>query len=393
MLVSSDVTTQQSPTQSATAAVERAGGPRVLYLTDLLPTGKYGSMEEQIFTITKEINGRGGFFLPVFGADLAPVVEERYRDAGLRVEGLNLHNVNLAGLKKLLKLIRVNRINTLHWNFYSPINPYVWMISVLVPGLNHYLTDHTSRQLPLAPPPTGIKKAIKKILFRRYQRVWCISDFVVDCLKHTDTWSNLQRCTYFINTERFKPDAEVRRTLREQYNAQDQFVVLFVAHIIRDKGGEVALRAMAQLPEFVHLWMVGDGPDVPRLQALMNELGIADRVHFLGLQKNVQPFMQAADCFICPSLWGEATGLVNLEAQASGLPLVASRIGGIPEFVNDGKAGFLFTPGAHEELAAHLRTLAENPDLHRSFSESAREFARSEFSIERRLDDYVRAYE
>jgi glycosyltransferase involved in cell wall biosynthesis len=350
-------------------------------------------MEEQIFTITKAFKDRGGFFLPVFGDDLAPAVEERYRDAGLRVEGLNLHKVNLAGLKRLLGLIRSNRIDTLHWNFYSPINPYVWMISILAPGLKHYLTDHTSRQLPLAPPPSGIKKLLKKFLFKRYSRVWCISDFVVDCLKHTDTWSNLQRCTYFINTERFKPDPAVRVALREKYNAQDQFVVLFVAYIIRDKGGDVALKAIAQLPEFVHLWMVGDGPDVPRLRDLMIELGIEDRVHFLGSQKHVQPFMQAADVFICPSLWGEATGLVNLEAQASGLPLVASRIGGIPEFVNDGKAGFLFTPRDHEQLAAHLRMLAENPEMHRRFSDSARTFAEAEFSIERRLDDYVRAYD
>ena len=69
----------------------------------------------------------------------------------------------------------------------------------------------------------------------------------------------------------------------------------------------------------------------------------------------MEPLLQAADCAVCPSIWSEAAGLVNLEAQACGLPVIARRIGGIPELVEDGRTGFLFTPGDHRELAERLR--------------------------------------
>ena len=350
-------------------------------------------MEEQIFTLTEAFHDRHGLFLPVFGGDLSEATTERYRAKGLRVAGFDLHSFSADKLFKLLALVRDNSITAVHWNFYSPINPYVWWLSVLKPGLTHYRTDHTSRQLPLSAPRSGVTKFVKKLLFRRYKRVWCISDFVVHCLEHTGTWTNLKRCTYFINTGRFTPDRVVRAKMRERFGALDTFVVLFVANVIKEKGGDVAIRAMSQVTGPVQLWFVGDGPELESVKTLAKDLNLGDRVQFLGKQSHVEPFMQAADCFICPSLWGEATGLVNLEAQASGIPVIASRIGGIPEFVTHEKTGFLFAPGDDVALAKYIRTLAENPKLHACFCSEARKTAVEKYSTVSRLDEYVRAYD
>ncbi|HEV8429193.1 MAG TPA: glycosyltransferase family 4 protein [Pyrinomonadaceae bacterium] len=366
---------------------------RVLYLTDLKPTGKFGSMEEQIFSLTRAFRDRNGLFLPVFGDDLSEAMVEKYQAEGLPVAGLNLHSFSTEKLSKLLSLIRDNRITAVHWNFYSPINPFVWWLSILKPSLTHYLTDHTSRELPLSAPPSGIGKLVKKLLFHRYKRVWCISDFVVHCLEHTGTWSNLKRCTYFINTDRFKPDPVVRAKMREQLGALNKFVVLFVANVIKAKGGDVAIRAMSQVSGPVQLWFVGDGPELEAVKTLAKDLNLGDRVQFLGRQSHVEPFMQAADCFICPSMWGEATGLVNLEAQSSGVPVIASEIGGIPEFVQHEKTGFLFAPGDDVALAKYIRTLAGNPELHSRFCAEARKTATERYSTQSRLDEYVRAYD
>jgi glycosyltransferase involved in cell wall biosynthesis len=374
---------------------DHAGTPsaRVLYLTDLKPTGKFGSMEEQIFTLSRAFRDRNGLFLPVFGGDLSETVAEKYQAEGLQVAALDLHSFSIANLSKLLALVRDNRITAVHWNFYSPINAFVWLLSVFKPGLTHYLTDHTSRQLPLSAPPSGIGRLVKKLLFQRYKQVWCISDFVVHCLEHTGTWSNLKRCTYFINTDRFKPDAAVRAQMRETFGAADKFVVLFVAQVIKAKGGDIAIRAMSQVPGSVQLWFVGDGPELEAIKKLSQDLNLGDRVQFLGRHSHVEPFMQAADCFICPSMWGEATGLVNLEAQSSGVPVIASEIGGIPEFVLHERTGFLFTPGDDVALAKYIRTLAENPELHSRFCADARKTAVERYSIQARLDEYVGAYD
>lgn len=378
----------------ATSAVDGAtlgAPPRVLYLTDLCPVGKFGSMEEQIFVLARAFRDQRGLFLPVFGGPLAPDVVEQYRAADLRVEGLNLHQLSTSALLNLLRLVRENDVKIVHWNFYSPINPYVWLLSVLAPGLAHYLTDHTSRILPLGESATGAKKLVKRLLFKRYRKVLGISDFVVQCLAHQGTWSNVSRCTYFINTERFKPRADVRLEMRKRLEAEHKFVLLFVAHVIKVKGGDVALRALAELPEEVELWIVGDGADQSRLRDLCKDLRLVDRVKFLGNQRNVEPYMQAADCFVCPSLWGEATGLVNLEALASGLPVIASAIGGIPEFVDDERTGLLFPPGDHHQLAEKVRLLGD-PALYEQLSRAARTTAVERFSIERRLSEYVGVY-
>jgi glycosyltransferase involved in cell wall biosynthesis len=253
-------------------------------------------------------------------------------------------------------------------------------------------TDHTSRPVPLAAAPSGAKRYVKHLLFKRYRKVLCVSDFVVSCLEHQGTWSNVSRCTYFINTDRFTPRSDVRHQLRKRFGAEEKFVLLFVAQLIRMKGGDIAIKALAELPESVELWIVGDGEDRDRLVTLCDELDLTPRVRFFGNQRNVEPYMQASDVFVCPSLWGEATGLVNLEALASGLPVVASDIGGIPEFIDDEGNGLLFPPGDHHALAKQIERLLYDPELSKRLGQRARTDAIEKFSIERRIPEYVDVY-
>jgi glycosyltransferase involved in cell wall biosynthesis len=113
---------------------------------------------------------------------------------------------------------------------------------------------------------------------------------------------------------------------------------------------------------------------------------------FHGPQRHVEPFMQGADCCLCPSLWAEAAGLVNLEAQASGLPVIASDIGGIPEYVSEGKTGFLFPPGDAAELANRVCRLLTDPGLQQRFGRAARQLAEQQFSPAARLAEMVDLY-
>lgn len=380
------------PIRNIRSSASVAACARVLYLTDLAPSDKFGSMEEQIFELARAFRSRGGLLLPVFGGRPASAVVDQYRSAGLAVDGMSLHEFSTASLRRLLALIREHHVTVVHWNFYSPINPYVWLLSVLAPGVTHVRTDHTSRPIPLAAAPSGAKRLVKQLLFKRYRRVLCVSDFVVHCLEHQGSWSNVSRCSYFVNTARFIPCADVRQQLRGRFDADDRFVVLFVAQLIRQKGGDVAIRALSELPERVVLWIVGEGEDRDRLVTLCEELDLTPRVRFLGNQRNVEPYMQASDVFVCPSLWGEAAGLVNLEALASGLPVVASDIGGIPEFVDAEHNGLLFPPGDHNALAGALGRLLHDTALSRRLGQRARSDALEKFSIERRISEYVDVY-
>jgi glycosyltransferase involved in cell wall biosynthesis len=361
-------------------------------VTALDPGIKFGSLEEQILLLARGFRERGAAFVPVFARPLQGSTLAAFEAEGLEVECVDLRTYRLDALRRLLHLIDDRAIELVHWNFYHPLNAYVWSLTLVRPHLMHYLTDHNSR--PSAPPPPrwGLAgRAIKKVLLRRYRRIVCVSDFVAEVLRRNAPAGHLTTCPHFINTDRFRPDPAVRGQVRNEFRTDGRFVVLLVAHLIPEKGGEMLLRALAELPR-VEAWIAGDGPEGGRLRRVAEEVGVAKQVRFLGNQAEVQRYMQAADCLVCPSLWQEAAGLVNIEALACGLPVVASRIGGIPEIVEHGRTGLLFESGNVGELAAALRCLLEKPELREEMGRAARSTADARYAAERRIPEYLDLY-
>src|SRR5262249_4604119 len=146
------------------------------------------------------------------------------------------------------------------------------------------------------------------------------------------------------------------------------------------------------LPPEVRLWVVGSGPEEAALKTLAERLGVADRARFLGLRTEVQPFLQAADCFVCPSRWAEAAGLVNLEAQACGLPVLYSDVGGIGVYVADGVTGLSFRSEDAHGLADAVRRLRADDALYRRLGAQARQWTVERFSLDARLEGVLDLY-
>jgi len=367
--------------------------PRVLYAVVMDPSQKFGSMEEQMACLARAFQEEGSLFLPLFICADPVKRPTPLEHAGVPIACLDMGRFRWSTLFQLLAILRRHKIAIVHWNFSPPLsNSYLWWLTLLRPAVKHYFTDHISRNLPLPPAARGLKKRIKRLLLKRYAKVLCVSQYVFDCLRMEDTWSNLVCCKHFINTDRFRPDSRARAVIRAEHHAEDCFVLLTVAHLIKAKGIDVALRALALLPEEVVLWVIGSGTEADQLRTLTAELGLTHRVVFMGPQKHVEPFMQAADCFACPSLWAEAAGLVNIEAQASGLPVIASDVGGIPEYVADGSTGFLFPCGDPAGLADRIRRLLTDVALRQRFSEAARMLAEEHFSPAVHLAEMLELY-
>ncbi len=140
--------------------------------------------------------------------------------------------------------------------------------------------------------------------------------------------------------------------------------LLFVGQLIRGKGVQLLLRAMARMRTRRTLDIVGAGNLEGRLRALAEKLGLADRVRFRGFQADPQAWMRAAACIVVPSFWQEPYGLVAAEAVALGRPVVAFAIGGLPEACG-GKAT-LVPPGDVAALAAALDAAPVRPSDHPS---------------------------
>jgi N-acetyl-alpha-D-glucosaminyl L-malate synthase BshA len=140
------------------------------------------------------------------------------------------------------------------------------------------------------------------------------------------------------------------------------------------------------------LLMVGDGPDLTEAVKLARHLGVAEHVDFVGEQDLLVPLLSASDVFLLPSAQ-ESFGLAALEAMACEVPIVASRVGGLPEVVDDGVSGFLHQPDDLDGMAASAVRLLTDADLYRRAAEAARRTAVERFSDQRIVPTYESYYE
>jgi glycosyltransferase involved in cell wall biosynthesis len=182
---------------------------------------------------------------------------------------------------------------------------------------------------------------------------------------------------------------------RELYGIpKDAFVVGWVGRMtgVKDTGAVLQIvRAARERGVDAVLCMVGDGPDRERLEQLAHDLGIARSTYFVGYQEDVAGYYRLFDAFLLPSV-NEGTPVSAIEALASGTPVVATRVGGVPDVVGDGMNGFLFEPGATDDAAERLATLALDPALRARLGESGRAYVRERYAVERLVDDVDRLY-
>jgi glycosyltransferase involved in cell wall biosynthesis len=139
------------------------------------------------------------------------------------------------------------------------------------------------------------------------------------------------------------------------------------------------------------LCLVGDGPDREQLEQVAFDLGIARACFFVGYQEDVAGYYRLFDAFLLPSVT-EGTPVSAIESLASGTPVVANRVGGVPDVVRDGVDGFLVEPGDVEGAAERLEALARDPALRASMGDAGRARVVNRYSVSRLVDDVDRLY-
>jgi glycogen synthase len=167
--------------------------------------------------------------------------------------------------------------------------------------------------------------------------------------------------------------------------------------LVFDKGFDMALAAMASLVErfpTLQMTIVGDGPARVQLQQQAIDFGLGKAVTFVGWVDpgQISTFMKSATIVIMPSRWEEAFGLVALEAALIARPVVATRVGGLPEVVVDGETGLLVPKDDTEALAGAIAFLLDHPQQAMSMGNAGRSRAKEVFSLARYVDDYDTLY-
>ena len=169
-------------------------------------------------------------------------------------------------------------------------------------------------------------------------------------------------------------------------------VVLYVGRVEWEKGVPYLIRAVSRIQIPFRLIVAGDGTRLGECRALADRLGLADKIEFTGwLPRSELVALYRRACLLAfPSIWPEPFGLTGPEAMACGTPVVAFAVGGVTDWLEDGKNGFLVRPQDVEQLAHKIGTLLRDHELARKMGEYGRRRVLEEYAIDRHLEGLIK---
>lgn len=377
--------------EAAPASEPAEGVRRVLFVTT---TSDYGGAESLLERLVSLLDPRR--FVPIF-CSLCPLGEIGRRIAAGGVETLSLgmtaqpHPAEMiAAPFRLARLFDQHHIDLVHAQLYRAN-----VLSALAARLARRRPAVVVAQHSLSPAKGRFASIAAWATRPLTATTIAVSDAVKERL--ADGWGPAPERVVVIqngvDTERFHPrdGLAIRRELGLEPTV---FVIGGVGRLSPVKGFDALLEAVAQLRRDgreTALVLVGDGPEHESLETQARSLGLEDAVRFLGVRHDLEMIYPGFDVFALPSL-REASPMALLEAMACGCAIVASRVGGVPEMIEDGRSGLLFDRTAPGALTKALARLAENPGLRRSLGEEARRRSEERFSLAAVVHQHERLY-
>ena len=227
--------------------------------------------------------------------------------------------------------------------------------------------------------------------------VTSISSYLRDeTFSHFEIERPIEVIPNFVNCNEYEPlkDEAARATSRLRLAKPDEAILMHLSNFrpVKRVVDVVKVFAAVQRELPAQLVLVGDGPERSAAEWLARDLGIQCRVHFLGKQERVNELLPLADLMVMPSEL-ESFGLAALEAMACKVPAIATRVGGVPELIDDGVTGLLYPVGDVEQMAAGAVGLLKDRDRLEAMRAAGRKTAQERFCSSLVVPQYVRYYE
>ena len=289
--------------------------------------------------------------------------------------------------RRLQTLLEEERIDLIHCNRHKSV-----LYAVLAVALSRRI------EIPIVVSVRSMRgsrtiarRLTNRFLFPRVARLLALSEGVRQDILTANHWLDPDKVRVVYNgidTDRFP--------LRKTWNDQDVWPVIGnVGRLVYTKGQTYLLQAFAKLLEVypgATLKIAGDGPLREELQQEAAHLGIDGRVHFLGFQSDIAGFLQGIDLFVFPSIF-EGLGLSMLESLSTGVPVVASEVGGIPEVLQGMDAGRLVPPSNVEALVSAMEEfLLPGRESLFELGKQARKQVEKKFSLEKVARNFEQVY-
>ncbi|WP_406796677.1 MULTISPECIES: glycosyltransferase [Brevibacillus] len=309
-------------------------------------------------------------------------LEEELLNNGIKIHYLDQKSIynplHVASLIKLIKNYDIIHVHLFPSQLWMAISMMISRCKRTIITTEH--STHNRRRVSWFRP-------IDRWMYNRMDSIVCISDGTKHSL--VEWLPNLSDKVIVINNgiDVTKFSSAKAKESKIDIIGVDAPLILSIGRFQPEKDHQTLLKAVS-LVEEAHLLLVGDGVLLEEMKQLADDLNIKHRVHFLGRRNNVPELIKLADVYVQPSIW-EGFGIASLEAMAGGTPVIASKVSGLQELVEN--AGILFEPGHYEELANKLKIVLNDEDYRQQLSNKGT--ARSlQFDIKSSALEYVKLY-
>lgn len=352
----------------------------------------FGGAETQLVRVATQLKQRGW---QIGVATLLPpkAYEEDLRGEGITVATLGMHR-KVPDPRAILRLVGYIRLwkpdivhsHLFHANLLARIARPIAPVPVLISSLRSIAETSRLREVlyRVTDPLCDVTTHVCQTGAERYVRIGAVPEHKMRYIPNG------------IDTNTFRPDSEARQRLRSELNVEDAFVWLAVGRFDPPKDYPTLLRAFStairDMPDSL-LLLVGDGPLRQHIENLARVLGVHPRIKFLGIRRDIAQLMNAADAYVMSS---SREGLPNvlLEAHASGLPVVATNVGGNSEVVQDGVTGFIVPPQNPDALAEAMRRMTGLSETARQqMGDAARQHIVRNYSMEHVVNLWEQLYQ
>lgn len=352
-------------------------------IMQVIPYFCFGGAEIMCENLTYALKSAGQeVFVVSLYAERTPIAR-RMEEAGIRIVYLDKKlGLDLSMVPKLAEMIRRERPDVVHTHL--DVIKYATMAARLA-GVKKCV--HTVHSLADREAEGRVQKIINGFYFRRG---WSVPVALTpEVQSSVAEFYGLPPARVPVIYNGIDLSRCVPKT---SYETGETVTILHVGRFDVPKNHAGLLEAFRLLREThpeCRLWLVGDGDLRPDMEALAREKGIGDFVEFCGMQSNVYPYLYDADIFTLPSVY-EGNPMTVIEAMGTGLPIVASRVGGIPDMISDGESGLLVEPEP-QSICDGLSRLVEDGALRQRLGETARRNSQR-FSAEHMARDYISCY-
>jgi len=302
---------------------------------------------------------------------------------------------------RLASILRRYRPELLHLHFTGFLGVYPW-VGRLCSVKKVFFTDQTSRPAGYVLHRAALwKRALVRLINMPLTRVTCVSDYGYRCMTSLDLLptERYEMIYNSVDLSRVYPSSERAGSFRGKYAIPDgRKVVLQVSWIIPEKGVPdllEAARLVIEQDKNVQFVFVGEGAYREQYTRDASTMGIGDHITWTGLV--LDPFAEgvydAADVVCQVSCWEEVFGWVIAEAMAYGNPILGTRVGGIPELIDDDESGFLVDRGDPAAMADRILRLISNPELRLRMGQVGRKKVGAKFDLKQNVSRLISSYD